>query len=401
MNSSLTPTDQAPDTQPTPTSPWGKLAKHLSLLAMGAGLALGGNYLYNNIQTSTESEGPSTAALNPIAPPEDPKNFVAAVVQRTGDAVVRIDATRTVQTQVPPQFNNPFFRQFVPELPNEQIQQGSGSGFITTTDGTILTNAHVIEGADQVQVTLKDGRTFTGEVVGTDPVTDVAVVKIEAADLPTVAFGDSERLQPGEWAIAIGNPLGLDNTVTTGIISGTGRSSSQVGVPDKRVNFIQTDAAINPGNSGGPLLNSEGEVIGINTAIIRNAQGLGFAIPINQAKEIADQLIATGQADHAFLGIQMAPLTPELRELARTQGGLNIATETGVILLRIMADSPAQQAGLQEGDVITEIQGEPVTDPTKVQQTVAEMEVGDRLPLQIERNGELRDLEVTIGRLNP
>ncbi|TVQ65526.1 MAG: PDZ domain-containing protein, partial [Spirulina sp. DLM2.Bin59] len=259
----------------------------------------------------------------------------------------------------------------------------------------------VIEGADQVQVTLKDGRTFTGEVVGTDPVTDVAVVKIEAEDLPTVAFGDSERLQPGEWAIAIGNPLGLDNTVTTGIISGTGRSSSQVGVPDKRVNFIQTDAAINPGNSGGPLLNSEGEVIGINTAIIRNAQGLGFAIPINQAKQIADQLIATGQADHAFLGIQMAPLTAELRELARTQGGLEIVTETGVIILRVIPDSPAQQGGLQQGDVITQIAGEPVSDPMKVQQQIAARTVGDRLSLQIERNGELRDLEVTIGRLNP
>jgi len=400
MTSSLTPTDQTPKIQPHP-SPWGKLVKHLSLLAMGAGLALGGHYLYNNIHSRGVSQGTPTATFNPIAPPEDPKNFVAAVVQRTGDAVVRIDATRTVQTQVPPQFNNPFFRQFVPDLPNEQVQQGSGSGFITTADGTILTNAHVIEGADQVQVTLKDGRTFTGEVVGTDPVTDVAVVKIEAADLPTVAFGDSERLQSGEWAIAIGNPLGLDNTVTTGIISGTGRSSSQVGVPDKRVNFIQTDAAINPGNSGGPLLNSEGEVIGINTAIIRNAQGLGFAIPINQAKQIADQLITTGRADHAFLGIQMAPLTPELRELARTQGGLEIATATGVIILRVIPNSPAQQAGLQEGDVITQIQGEAVSDPTKVQDRIAEKTVGDRLSLQIERNGKLRDLEVTIGRLNP
>lgn len=367
---------------------------------MGAGLALGGHYLYNNIHSIGESEGASTATLSPIAPPEDPKNFVAAVVQLTGDAVVRIDATRTVQTQVPPQFDNPFFRQFVPESPNEQIQQGSGSGFITTTDGTILTNAHVIEGADRVEVTLKDGRTFTGEVVGTDPVTDVAVVKIEAADLPTVALGDSELLQPGEWAIAIGNPLGLDNTVTTGIISGMGRSSSQVGVPDKRVNFIQTDAAINPGNSGGPLLNSEGEVIGINTAIIRNAQGLGFAIPINQAKEIAEQLIATGQADHAFLGIQMASLTPELRQLAQTQGGLNITAETGVVILQVMPDSPAERAGVEPGDVITQIQGEAVTDPVKVQQAIGERAVGDRLSLQIERNGELRNLEVTIGRLN-
>src|SRR5919202_1353056 len=164
------------------------------------------------------------------------------------------------------------------------IERGTGSGFVIGGDGVILTNAHVVEGADTVNVTLKDGRSFQGQVLGADKVTDVAVVKIEANNVPVVAIGNSDKLLSGEWAIAIGNPLGLDNSVTAGIISATGRSSSDVGVPDKRIGFIQTDAAINPGNSGGPLLNASGEVIGMNTAIIQGAQGLGFAIPINTAK---------------------------------------------------------------------------------------------------------------------
>lgn len=198
---------------------------------------------------------------------------------------MRIDASKTVTSQTPDVFNDPFFRQFfgseLPTPPGKQIERGTGSGFIIGADGRILTNAHVVDGADTVTVTLKDGRTFKGKVLGEDSVTDVAVVKIQANQLPTVALGKSDQLKLGEWAIAIGNPLGLDNTVTTGIISATGRSSSAVGVPDQRVSFIQTDAAINPGNSGGPLLNQRGEVIGMNTAIIQGAQGLGFAIPID------------------------------------------------------------------------------------------------------------------------
>jgi Do/DeqQ family serine protease len=329
-----------------------------------------------------------------------PRNFVAEVVQQSGNAVVRIDASRTVKTQMPPEFNNPFFRQFMPpNLPDEQIQRGSGSGFITAADGEILTNAHVVDGADTVTVTLKDGRTFDGRVVGTDPVTDVAVVKIEAENLPTVKIGDSEQLQPGEWAIAIGNPLGLDNTVTTGIISGTGRSSSQVGIPDKRVNFIQTDAAINPGNSGGPLLNDRGEVIGMNTAIIRNAQGLGFAIPINQAQDIAAQLMANGRAEHAFVGIQMVPLTPEVRQQAKQQGGLDIQADKGVLIVQVVPNSPAERAGLQPGDVVQQVAGQTVDDPSAIQNQVSQTKVGDRLSLQVDRAGRTVEMNVTVGTL--
>jgi S1-C subfamily serine protease len=239
---------------------------------------------------------PSADAATPLSSPQSNPNFIAAAVERVGPAVVRIDSERSVSESMPDAFNNPFFKRFFgdeipPEALPDRIEQGTGSGFVIDPQGQILTNAHVVEGTQVVKVTLKDGREFEGRVVGVDRVTDVAVVAIKANDLPSVELGSTENLSPGQWAIAIGNPLGLDNTVTAGIISAIGRSSNQVGIPDKRVQFIQTDAAINPGNSGGPLLNDRGEVIGMNTAIRANAQGLGFAIPIETAKRIADQLL--------------------------------------------------------------------------------------------------------------
>ncbi|NEO87408.1 MAG: trypsin-like serine protease [Spirulina sp. SIO3F2] len=383
----------------SPRRPW---LHRLTLVVLGAGLALGGNHVYNSTADRADTLTRETAQAAPSPAALVPTNFVAEVVQQSGDAVVRIDAQRTVQQQLPPALQDPFFRRFfeIPDTPQERVQQGSGSGFIISQTGHILTNAHVIEGADTVTVTLKDGRSLKGKVLGTDPVTDVAVVQVEADDLPVIALGDSERLQPGEWAIAIGNPLGLDNTVTTGIISGTGRSSSQIGVPDKRVNFIQTDAAINPGNSGGPLLNQNGEVIGINTAIIRNAQGLGFAIPINQAQEIADQLIATGKVDHPFLGIQMTALNPAIASQFEQQTGQALTTEAGVIVMEVLKDSPAARGGLKAGDVIEMIQDKPITTAAQVQQHVAQTQTGDRLDVQVNRQGETVDLDITVGVLN-
>jgi Do/DeqQ family serine protease len=299
-------------------------------------------------------------------------------------------------------FNDPFFREFfgsqLPNIPQEQIQRGLGSGFIVSSDGLILTNAHVVDGAERVEVKVKDGGTFEGRVIGSDPLTDVAVIKIEAENLPTVVFADSEQLQPGEWAIAIGNPLGLDNTVTTGIVSATGRSGVQVGVADKRVSFIQTDAAINPGNSGGPLLNARGEVIGINTAIIRNAQGLGFAIPINSARIIAEELIANGKVEHPFLGIQMAAITSELKEQLKNQN-LEVTADQGVLIVNVVPNSPASQAGLRSGDIIQTIDGQKVTDPSDVQQAVEKTKVGEQLPLGLQRNGKQVELDVKVGVL--
>ncbi len=385
-----------------------KATSSLSLVLLGGGIALGGNYLINSPESFAKESMEDTIA-QPTAGQADktaiavPQNYVSNVVNQVGDAVVRIDASRTVATNVPEEFNDPFFRQFfgsqMPNLPNEQIQRGMGSGFVVSSDGLILTNAHVVEGSDQVKVTLKDGKTYQGKVMGTDSLTDVAVIKIEADKLPTVTFADSDVLQPGEWAIAIGNPLGLDNTVTTGIVSATGRTSAQVGVVDKRVSFIQTDAAINPGNSGGPLLNAKGEVIGINTAIIQNAQGLGFAIPVNAAREIAEELIAKGKVEHAFLGIQMAAITPELKQDLSRQKSLNVDANEGILIINVVPDSPADRAGLKSGDIINSIEGVKITTAEQVQQAVEKTDVGAKLSLGLLRNEKPLDRKVTVGLL--
>ncbi len=332
-------------------------------------------------------------------------NFIATAVERVGPAVVRINSARTVTAgRRPAIFNDPFFREFfgdmgVPEQPTERVERGTGSGFILNANGIILTNAHVVEGADQVTVTFKDGRELRGEVLGEDPLTDVAVIKVEASNLPVVSIGNSDALRPGEWAIAIGNPLGLDNTVTAGIISATGRTSAQIRVPDKRVQFIQTDAAINPGNSGGPLLNERGEVIGINTAIIGNAQGLGFAIPINQARAIADQLVANGRVEHAYLGIQMRTLTPALKEEinADTRSGLRLQADQGVVILGLARNAPGAQSGLRLGDVILSMDGQTITEADQVQRAVEGTAVGEAIAVTVNRSGQTVELSVRPG----
>ncbi|MCT7962734.1 trypsin-like peptidase domain-containing protein [Laspinema sp. D1] len=389
---------------------WQKPLTYFSIFLLGASATWSATQFLNGpTLVSPSVNAASPAQVQAVAPvvqgrlPIADTNFITEVVQNVGPAVVRINASRTVTTQIPDAFNDPFFRQFfgsrLPTQPQERVERGTGSGFIMSNDGQILTNAHVVAGADTVEVTLKDGRSFTGQVLGADPVTDVAVIKIEANELPTAVVGDSEQLQPGEWAIAIGNPLGLDNTVTVGIISGTGRSSSQVGVPDKRVNFIQTDAAINPGNSGGPLLNQRGEVIGMNTAIIQGAQGLGFAIPINRAQDIAQQLIANGEVQHPYLGIQMVQLTPELKNEINNNpnAGLTVTEDKGILIAQVMPDSPAVRGGLRAGDVIVSINGVQMTDANAVQQQVERTRIGGELQMQVIRNGQPMTLAVQPG----
>ncbi|MDB9457626.1 trypsin-like peptidase domain-containing protein [Dolichospermum circinale CS-545/17] len=349
---------------------------------------------------NSNDQGEKTTVPTEIAPPPifsssgDP-NFVVKVVQKTGNAVVRIDSTRTVTTQVPDEFSDPFFRGFfgnvIPSQPRSRVERGSGSGFIINSSGQILTNSHVVDGADSVTVTLKDGRTFKGKVLGEDAVTDVAVIQIDANKLPTLALGKSDTLQPGEAVIAIGNPLGLNNTVTSGIISATDRSSSDIGASDKRVDYLQTDAAINPGNSGGPLLNARGEVIGMNTAIIQGAQGLGFAIPINTVQKIAEELITKGRVDHPYLGIQMVTLTPEVKEKITTRFGdkINLAANQGILLVRVVPNSPAAIAGLRPGDVIKSINNQPVLKVDEVQKLVENSKIGIPLQVQVERNSRI------------
>jgi Do/DeqQ family serine protease len=388
----------------TKTLSWKKAISSVSLVLVGGGIALGGNYLVNSPKSLANQKSEpnvATATATPSGAIAVPQNYVSNVVNRVGNTVVRIDADRKVATNVPAAFNDPSFEQFfgsqMPNIPSEQIQKGLGSGFVVSSDGLILTNAHVVEGSNQVKVTLKDGQTYQGKVMGTDSLTDVAVIKIEANSLPAITFADSDNLQPGEWAIAIGNPLGLDNTVTTGIVSATGRSSAQVGVADKRVSFIQTDAAINPGNSGGPLLNAQGEVIGINTAIIQNASGLSFAIPSNAARDIAEELIAKGKADHPFLGIQMAQITPELKQELKTQKNFEVDAAAGILIVDVVPNSPAERAGLKSGDVIQTIGEQKITTADQVQQAVEKVDIGNQLNLGLIRNDRQLDLAVKVG----
>lgn len=385
----------------------------LALVFLGVGIGVAGNYVSERGQTFANNfplvKSTPENNQNLQLPSQSAKiragnyNDITAIVRQVGPAVVRIDSSRTVGTELPKVFQDPFFKQFfgsqVPQIPDKKIEQGTGSGFLIDAKGKILTNAHVVDGADKVTVTLKDGRTFQGKVLGKDLVTDVAVVKINANNLPTVKIGDSDSLQPGEMALAIGNPLGLDNTVTEGIISATGRSAGQVGIPDKRVNFIQTDAAINPGNSGGPLLNAQGQVIGMNTAIIQGAQGLGFAIPINTAEKIADQLIASGKVEHPFLGIQMITLTPEIKRQINSNpnSGLSAYEDKGVLVVKVVLGSPADKAGLRAGDVIEKINGKVVSNAGVLQQEVENIKVGQNLQLDLKRNGQAISFSVKAG----
>ena len=398
--------DPIPGSEPvesdSPHRPMQQFLSALGFIGLGAGLVMAGG-MATNENFGWLGSTPLPAATIPQVPsqssvlPTD-QNFVADVVAQVGPAVVRIDAS-VIRPQrsgsvAPREFLGGQFN--APSTP----KSGVGSGFILSEAGEIVTNAHVVDGADRVQVTLKDGRSFDGHVMGSDPVTDVAVIKLEAQNLPTIALGDSAQLQTGEWAIAIGNPLGLDNTVTEGIISAIGRSSGQVGVPDKRVNFIQTDAAINPGNSGGPLLNAKGEVIGVNTAIIQGAQGLGFAIPINTVKDIVDQIIATGSVDHPYLGIQMVALSPAiLNELRDAGEGDRLSVKEGVLIIGVQPNSPAAQAGLKPGDVIQSLAAQSIQTAEQVQEGVAGSKIGQTLPLTINRQGTNLSLSLTPGKL--
>ncbi len=353
--------------------------------------------------TASFTATPSTLLQRPPEPQSNNANFIAAAAEQVGPAVVRIDSSRTVSNRLPSAFQNPMFRRFFgEETPDsERVERGTGSGFILSADGRVVTNAHVVDNADSVEVTLKDGRTFEGRVMGTDPVTDVAVIKIEADSLPVVTLGSSEDLVPGQWAIAIGNPLGLDNTVTAGIISALERSSSQVGIPNKRVRFIQTDAAINPGNSGGPLLNDRGEVIGINTAIRADAQGLGFAIPIETAFRIAEELFSNGEVQHPYIGIQMIELSAETKKQFNEDNpwGLKVSPELGVLILRIMPNTPAAEADMRIGDVILSIDGFEVATAQDVQDRVEASDIGEALSIEIDREGKSMTVDLRPTKL--
>ncbi|MGB2924956.1 MAG: HhoA/HhoB/HtrA family serine endopeptidase [Limnothrix sp.] len=376
---------------------------YTTLIFLGGGIGfIGHAYWIQGQLTATLRNQDAFATSGVIADPQGSSvNFIAQAVQEVGSTVVRIDATKDRYSQE--DLSSPLFKRFfeleedLPSFAEDEVEQGTGSGFILSEDGRIVTNAHVVEGSSTVKVTLKDGQIYEGKVMGVDELTDIAVVQIEANDLPTAKLGTAETLIPGEWAIAIGNPLGFDNTVTIGIISALDRPSAQVGIPDKRVRFIQTDAAINPGNSGGPLLNVRGEVIGLNTAIRTDAQGLGFAIPIETAQRVAEQLFSKGEADHPYLGIRMLTLDGEGKARAKEyfQDAVgDISNEYGVLVVSVVKNSPAAIADMQEGDIIRKVGDRKIHTAIEVQEAVDSSIIGGELIIEVQRKDTTKFLKV-------
>lgn len=323
----------------------------------------------------------------------------ADVLEPVQRAVVSVYSTKIIKERIA---INPFFRQFfgnIPDQERESRQEGLGSGVIVTADGYILTNNHVVEGADELKVTLADDRDFMAKVVGTDPKTDVAVLKIEAEGLPTVTLADSDKLRVGDVVFAVGNPLGVGQTVTMGIISAKGRS--KLGLLENvsgYEDFIQTDAAINMGNSGGALVDARGRLIGINSAIItpsRGSVGIGFAIPVNLARFIMNSLVETGAVARGFLGVTGGDaLTADLAE----QLGLKRDTR-GVVVTEIEPGSPADEAGLRRSDVVVALNGQGVTSWEELRLLVAQTSPGSEVKLRTMRDGKSRDLKVALGRV--
>lgn len=326
---------------------------------------------------------------------------MAEVVAAVRPAVVNISTTRTVRTPgIPhPFFDDPAFKRFFGDDFNnlrkkrEYKTANLGSGVIVDKNGYILTNNHVIRGADEIIIKLSDRREFKGRVVGSDPKTDIAVIKIDADRLPIIKWGDSDRLRVGEMVIAIGNPFGLNQTVTSGIVSATGRAN--VGIADYE-DFIQTDAAINPGNSGGALVNIRGELVGINTAIFSTSggyQGIGFAIPSNMARSVMENLVKKGRVIRGWLGLTVQQLTPEL---ARQ---FNLKEERGVLVADIAENSPAFKAGIKRGDVIIEFDGREINDPAVLRNIAASSPPGREAIVKVISNGALKSVKITIAEL--
>ena len=324
----------------------------------------------------------------------------APVVERVMPAVVTIRvekrASMVPTSQQLPEELRRFFGDQIPQMRGQRVprvQRGLGSGVIVSQDGYILTNNHVVEGADTVKIELTDDRTFTGKVVGTDPATDLAVVKVDARGLSTIEFGDSDAVKVGDVALAVGNPLGVGETVTSGIVSAKGRQTSG---GDSYQDFIQTDAAINHGNSGGALVNAGGQLIGINAQILTPTDGnigLGFAIPSNMAKHVMDQLIKTGTVRRAKLGVTVQRITPDLAT------SLGLTSTKGALISGIEPGSPAEKAGIKQGDVITAYNGKPVADNNQLRNSVAATTPGTSVPVEVLRNGRTERLQATVGEL--
>lgn len=367
----------------------GRIRNALIIFVCSTLLGLGLSFSFNLIHP-TRAESENTPGW--IFGGTTPSSF-ADLAQRVQNAVVNISTTKNIKIRRGPfyQFHEDYYRRYFKGQPNLKRPNSLGSGFILDKQGYILTNNHVVQEADEILVKLSDGRTFPGRIIGSDAKTDLAIIKIEAnEDLPTVQMGNSDNLKIGDWVVAIGNPFGLTQTVTAGILSARGRVLG-AGPYD---NFLQTDASINPGNSGGPLFNLRGEVVGVNTAIIAGGQGIGFAIPINQAKVVIPQLISKGKVQRGYLGIGLQEVTPELAR----QIGLD--RPKGVIVAQVFAGSPAHRAGLQAGDVILRFNDKELKRSQDLPIWVSQSPVGATAEVEYLRENKLKETTVKLSSLD-
>src|SRR6267378_2118764 len=384
-----------------------RLSNRVAAVSLGGAIVLAGSAL-----AFTQKPAARLVALNipvderPVTRELGGRNSFAPVVKKVGPAVVKVFTTTKMHNtgySGAPGMDD-FLRRFFGDEsegrnPNPRHnfnmprQQGLGSGVIVTKDGYILTNNHVVDGADEVKVAMTDGREFTAKVIGRDPKSDIAVIKIDAQDLPAITMADSDKVEVGDIVLAVGNPFGIGQTVTTGIVSATGRSGA-VGLDYE--DFIQTDAAINPGNSGGALVDADGRLIGINTAILSRSggnQGIGFAIPVNLARDVMTSLVKDGHVTRGYLGVMIQDVTPALAK------EFKLKDNAGALVGDVTPDSPADKAGLKSGDVILDFNGKKVTDSRHLKLEVARIHPGDTVPLKVLRDGSTKSFEVAIKEL--
>jgi serine protease Do len=383
-------------------------------LALGAALLITvGTAAVNSSRTAKEEDTRQETKTPPVKLVVDERAVTrdvklgtsfSPIVKKVAPSVVKVTTSTKIKQpayQDFPGFDHPFFRRFfgeefeqrAPRRPqNLPRQHGQGSGVIVTKDGYILTNNHVVDEADEVKVVLLDGREFTGKVVGKDPKTDVAVLKVDGKDLPFIEMADSDKIEVGDIVLAIGNPFGIGQTVTMGMISATGRATLGLDYED----FIQTDAAINPGNSGGALVDADGRLIGINTAILSRSggnQGIGFAIPTSLARDVMESLVADGKVTRGYLGVMIQDVTPSLAK------EFNLKDQKGALIGDVVPKGPAEKAGLKSGDVVLEFNGKPVRDSRQLKLQVARVKPGESVPLKVLRQGSAKTIQVTVNEL--
>jgi serine protease Do len=384
-------------------------------IVLAAVLGAGAQFAFQNVRATDEKAPKAVPHLHvdqaPMNREAKTTTSFAAVVKKVSPSVVRVDITgkakdAPMEMAEGSPFDNPMFRRFFgDQLPPQQQgrrggrmqhaprEHGLGSGVVVTQDGYILTNNHVVENAEKVHVTLDDGREFDAKVVGADPKSDIAVVKVEATGLPYIQLADSDKIEVGDVTLAIGNPFGVGQTVTSGIVSATGRA---MGMGLDYEDFIQTDAAINPGNSGGALIDAEGRLIGINTAIISRTggnNGIGFAVPVNLAKNVMEQLIDNGRVVRGFLGVNIQTIDPKLAKQ------FDLKDTKGALVSEVTPNSPAAKAGLKSGDVILEFNGKPVQDSRHLKLAVGATSPGTKAPVKVLREGGTKNLTVTLKEL--